>query len=237
MEQQADHCGGDAQYYAQRRNTRQFLLQQDTGKDQNQAVTRIAHAEGEEKHEEDGDKHRRVKLVVFWPTVHIGKQLKLRYKLIVFQFDRRIIIHLGLVDQIEDILLLQHIMKGWLILSGSEAFEDGDVVLGSLLARYVCQMQVEFRQGLVHLCLQHRLMPLQLGQAMLFLLHLCLQVGNLFLNGGIVTIGSRQFLQREVIVVGIGHNHEITVSAEVRNLAYRILFLPLRIDGLSLIEM
>ena len=79
-------------------------------------------------------------------------------------------------------------------------------------------------------------MPFQLGQAMLFLLHLRLQVGNLLFDGGEVALGGRQFLQREVIVVVFGDHHEIAVAVHLRDLAQGILLLPGWLNGLGLIE-
>ena len=79
-------------------------------------------------------------------------------------------------------------------------------------------------------------MPFQLGQAMLFLFHLRFQVGNLLFDGGKVALRSRQFLQREVVVVTFRDHHEIAEAVHLRDLTQRILFLPGRLNGLSLVE-
>ena len=203
MEQESHYRGGNAQGHAERRNLAQHFLQPEARQDEHEAVARVAHTEGEKQHKEDGNEHGRVELVVFGPTVHIGQHLKHRNELVVFQLDWRIVIGFGLIDQIKDVFLFQHIVQGRLVFGGGKAFKDSDIVFGSLLARDVGQMQIEFRQSLVQLGLNHWFVPFQLGQTMFFLFHLRLQVGNLLLDGGIVAVGSRQFLQREIVVVRI----------------------------------
>ena len=75
-----------------------------------------------------------------------------------------------------------------------KAFKDRDIVFGGFGSRNVCQMQVEFRQGLVQLGLDDWLVPFQLGQAFVLLRDVGLHFDNLLLDGGSVALGSGQLL-------------------------------------------
>ena len=172
MEQESHHSGGDAQSDAQRRNLAQHLLQGKAGTDEHQTIAHIAHAEGEEEHEEDGDEHRRVEFVIFGSAVHVGQQLKHRNELVVFQLDGWVVVDFGFIFDIKDLLLVEHVTQGGLVHRGCKALKDRNVVLSGFLACGISQMQVKFRQGLVQLGLQHGFMPFQLSQAMFFLFHL-----------------------------------------------------------------
>ena len=79
-------------------------------------------------------------------------------------------------------------------------------------------------------------MPFQLGQTVVFLFHGGIHLGDLLLDCGIVALGHGQFLQREVVFIAIGDDHEIGVALHLGDLAQGILFLPFGLDCLGFVE-
>ena len=140
MEQEADDGRADAEGDHERRIVLEtvHLLEQQADDDQDESVTGIAHAEGEEQQEEDGDERRGVEAVVGRTAVHVGEDLEHLHELVVAETDGRIVLHRGRVLEVVFAGRVQGLGHGLLILRGrithegdEGVFRCGDGGLGS----------------------------------------------------------------------------------------------------------
>ena len=131
MEQEADDGGRSPEGHDQREETLEtvHLLEQQADDNQDESVTGIAHAEGEEQQEEDGDERRGVEAVVGRTAVHVGEDLEHPDELVVAEADGRIVLHHGGVLEVVFAGRVQGLGYGLLILCGRITHEGDEGVL------------------------------------------------------------------------------------------------------------
>ena len=131
MEQEADDGRSDAQGDDERGEALEavHLLQQEADEDEQEPVTGVAHAEGEEQQEEDGDEGRGVETVVGRAAVHVGQDLEHLHELVVAEADGRVVVHLRVVLEVEHAGFLYSLGDSFFVLRGRVAHERDDGVL------------------------------------------------------------------------------------------------------------
>ena len=237
MEHEAYHEGGYAEGDHECRGLlAEGSLEQESQQQNHQAVTCVAHTEGEEQGEEYADEGRGVESVVGRPAVHVGERLEQLHEAVVAELHRGLVLHRGGFLEPHCGKTLHSGLEGGGVGFGHEAFERHQGVGRGTFAGKAGQVAGCFfllgGEGLAESGQFGAALPQNLGIQ-----------GNLpFLgvHGGIGLLeGERRcgdFVQRETFVRPC--NHEAHAAAVVGNDLYGELLRPLRAEafGVDYIE-
>ena len=194
--------------------------------DQHQSVARVAHAQGEEEHEEHGDERSRIEAVVFRPAVHVGQHLEHLDEPVVPEADRRPVLGAGGVLQVEDAGVVQRLRHGGVAFGGRVADQGEDGVLRRGNGRLPGQVSVQ-----LGVCL---LLPgFQFGETLLEggddALYLGLALEGFLKLGFRLSGAARRNGGLAGQVVFSGH-HEVHAFLAAGNDLQGVVVLPLRLE-------
>ena len=112
---------------------------------QNNAITHIAHTESKEEQIEWCQNGRRIKLTIRRPTIHTRKWLKDARKLVVVQFNRRLVFVVGICLLIIDMCCIELIIKRFHFIYRAESFKQTKRIFSCSVSRKLHFLPIDSR--------------------------------------------------------------------------------------------
>ena len=204
-------------------------LQQEADEDEQEPVTGVAHAEGEEQQEEDGDEGRGVETVVGRAAVHVGQDLEHLHELVVAEADGRVVVHLCVVLEVEHAGFLYSLGDSFFVLRGCVAHERDDGVLRGGHGGLLGQVEVQLGELVAAFRLELGLALLRGQEDRLLVVDFGLDFGDFLLDGLVTAARAADAVGKGV---GTGYDEPDLAIVFFHDLDGFILH-PERVEGLG----